>query len=264
MNLEVRKKERLIMKFALTHAVSPTIAAGERTFMQWSRIDHALALKQHANYCRRLERAGLQVITLQTNHHYPDSVFIEDTAIVFDELAVICSMGTASRTGETAAIKLAIDKHRPCVEVKPPATIEGGDVLQIGRAIFVGMSRRTNSAGHAALSQFLRPYDYQVVPVPVRHCLHLKTACSALDEQTLLVNPDWIDCDVFSHFQLIAIPADEPWAANSLRIGERLYFHAGFRRTVESVKKYGFQVETIDISEFLKAEGGLSCMSILI
>lgn len=248
---------------ALTHKISPRIAECEVTFINRSPINLRLAARQHDNYCAVLRGLGVIVEELSENESYPDSCFVEDTAIVVDELAIICSMGVPSRRGETALIKRELARYREIAHVSLPATIEGGDVLRIGRKMFVGQSSRTNLGGIEEIARILRPYGYRVRPVRTKGSLHLKSACTAIDEETLFVNPDWVELDAFGGFHLVHTPAEEPWSANILRVGSTVCAQAGFPRALELMERVAGKVETIDISELRKAEAGLTCSSII-
>ena len=251
------------MLLALTHVVSPSIADCELTFLERSRIDYTLATQQHRDYCRLLSECGLQVIELTANSSYPDSTFIEDTAVVLDELAVMASMGTESRRGEISGVEAELAKYRDITRIELPATLEGGDVVLVGAKVFAGISPRTNSKGIESLKQILEPRGYEVIPVRVKSCLHLKAACTTIDDHTLLVNPHWLDLEPFADFRIISVAEQEPWAANCLRINNVLYMHVGFAKTVGRLQELGFATETIDVSELLKAEAGLTCSSII-
>jgi dimethylargininase len=181
------------MLLGLTRQPAPTLHRGELTFIERAPIDYERALVQHHDYCAALGASGVQVITLPALPDLPDSVFVEDTALVVDEMAVLCVPGAESRRPEVAHIRSELAKVRQVAAITPPATLEGGDILRIDKTLFVGRSSRTNAAGIAALAAILKPCGYRVVPVEVRGALHLKTACTALDEETLLVNPAWID-----------------------------------------------------------------------
>jgi dimethylargininase len=248
---------------ALTHKVSPKIAECEVTFIDRSPIDLQLAGRQHDDYCTVLKKLGVIVRELSENESYPDSCFVEDTAIVVDELAIICSMGISSRRGETRLIERELSKYREIAHISLPATIEGGDVLRIGKKIFVGQSSRTNLEGIEELARILEPYGYRVVPVRTKGSLHLKSACTAIDEETLFVNPDWVEPDTFGGFNLVYTPTEEPWSANILGIGTTACVQAGFPRAVELIERVAERVEIIDISELRKAEAGLTCSSII-
>ncbi len=252
------------MLTALTHLPSPALAECQLTYVQREAIDYERALQQHASYCDLLSRCGARVTTLCVNPTLPDSTFVEDCAIVLDELAIITSMGTAARRTELAGIALEIARWRPTAQITPPAAIEGGDVLRIGRTLYVGLSGRSNAAGIDALRSIVRPYGYRIVPVVVRGCLHLKTACAALDDDTLVLNPTWLDLEPFIGFKRLAVADGEPWGANVLRVNDTLCMNAAYPDTIAAVQRLGYEVRTVDISEFAKAEGGLTCMSLLV
>jgi dimethylargininase len=251
------------MALALTHIISSNIDQCELSFLERTRIDYDRAVKQHDAYCVLLRDCGLRVIELIVNSAYPDSTFIEDTAVVVDEIAVMASMGVGSRRGEVAGVESVLAAYREIDRIQPPATLEGGDVLRIGNRIFVGITPRTNVAGVNALKAILEPFGYQVIPVSVRSCLHLKSACTAIDDDTVLVNPHWVDLTNFRDFRALSVSDDEPWAANSLRVDNTLCMHEGFTKTTEILQGQGFSVKTVDISELLKAEAGMTCSSII-
>jgi dimethylargininase len=248
---------------ALTHVPSPRMDLGQRTHIERVPIEAGIAERQHSDYCRMLGRLGVDVVTLDVNRDLPDSVFIEDTAIVLDEVAVLTTMGVAARRAELAGIEPVLQKYRTVQRVEGPATLEGGDVLQVGRTLLVGVSSRTNIDGVRALEALVCRYDYQVTPVAVHGCLHLKTACTALPDQCLLVNPAWLDTSALGRFELIPVPDSEPWAANTLSINRTVCAAAEHQRTTDLIRARGFEVETVSLSQFLKAEGGLTCLSLL-
>ena len=247
----------------LLRAVSPEIARCELTFLDREPIDYARAQSQQQAYRAALEQCGVRTTMLADDAGLPDACFVEDTAFVLDELAVIAHPGAASRRGETIAVARALDPFRERVFLDAPATLDGGDVLRIGRRLYVSRSSRTNAAAIQALSQMLAPLGYEVIGVPVAGSLHLKTACTAVDEETLLVNPRWISLDPFRGYRVIEVADDEPWAANILRIGETLLAQTGFPKTIDRILPHCPQVRLVDISEFRKAEAGLTCLSIL-
>jgi len=235
----------------------------ELTFLERRPINIELARLQHENYCAFLEACGVEVVRLSDNLHCPDACFVEDTAIVLDELAIITSMGAPSRREETGAIENVLSGHRELARIKLPATIEGGDVLRIGKRLFVGLSRRTNLEGIRGLTQILSPLGYEVIPVRVKNSLHLKTGCTAIDDETVLMNPNWIDRSAFGAFDIIFTPQKEPWAASTLRLAGRVCLDPAQARTIELLEGRDVKVETLDISEFRKAEAGLSCLSVI-
>ncbi len=251
------------MLLGLTHIVAPNLDQGEVTYIGREPIDYTLALQQHDQYCNALATHGVEVKKLTMNSSYPDSCFVEDTAIVLDEIAIITSMGTASRRNETVGIASEISKYRETVTIQQPATIEGGDVLHIGKTLFVGLSSRTNAQGIEALTTIVRRLGYSVVPVPVTGCLHLKTACTVITDDILLINPTWIDTAPLQDYTLLPVSMDEPWAANIIRIGDVICAQAGFPKTLAQLHEFSANIAIIDISEFRKSEAGLSCLSIL-
>jgi dimethylargininase len=248
---------------ALTHKVSPSIAECQLTFVDRLPIDLQLAARQHDDYCAVLRKLGVIVTELSENESYPDACFVEDTAIVVEELAIICSMGVASRRGETKLIERKLSKYREIARISLPATIEGGDVMRVGKKVFVGQSSRTNPQGIEELARILEPSGYSVVPVKTKGSLHLKSACTAINDETLFVNRDWVEMDAFRGFKLLYTPADESWSANLLRVGDTVCLQAGFPRALELIERVAERVEVVDLSELRKAEAGLTCSSIL-
>ena len=248
---------------AVTRGVSPAIAGCELTFLERAPIDYARAVAQHAAYERLLEELGLRVLRIDADAALPDCCFVEDIAIVLDELAVLTRPGAPSRRGETAAVAAVLANHRPIVRLEEPARIDGGDVLVRGRRLFVGLSNRTDAAGREALAEAVRPFGYEVVPVRMEGCLHLKTAVTAAAAEVLLVNPAWVDLAPFRGLDRIDVDLREPWAANVVRAGGAVIAAEGFPRTADRLRARGLDVRTVDVSEFQKAEGGVTCKSLL-
>lgn len=249
--------------YALTRPPSPTLSSGERTHLPRVPIAHAGALEQHRAYCQMLRDCGVQVHTLDAEPDFPDATFVEDTAIVLDEVAVLASMGVAARRGEVEAVARKLAEVREVVKIELPARIDGGDVLCLGRTLLVGLSSRTNVAGTLALESLMRRFGYRVWPVPVHNCLHLKTACTALPDGTLLVNEAWLDTSALRAYEMLPVPGTEPFAANVLLIGETVCAAAEQVQTAELIRRRGFTVHTTPLSEFAKAEGGVTCLSLL-
>jgi dimethylargininase len=249
---------------AITHLPSRRINEAERTYVAREAIDYDRAVRQHTEYCQMLRRCGVSVRTLDVNRDLPDCVFIEDTAIALDEIAVLASMGVESRRAEPARIEPVLREYRQVHRLDPGATLEGGDVLQVGRTLLVGLSSRTNSAGVAGLEAIVRRYGYRVVPLKVHECLHLKSACTALPNGTLLVNPAWLEMRVLRNFPIVEVPEEEPLAADILPIGRRVCVPAENVRSAELIRQRGFEVKTVDLSEFAKADGGITCLSLLL
>ncbi len=248
---------------AITHLPSPNIDRGERTFVDANPIDGRLALRQHERYCDALRACGADVIMLDANRDLPDCVFVEDTAIVLDEIAVMMSMGAESRRKEVEAVEAALRPFREIAQVSLPATIDGGDVVRSGRSLYVGASPRTNAEGIRALRDLVGRYGYSVTAVPVRECLHLKTACSALPDGRFLVNAEWIDVSPLPEGSLLPVPEAEPWAGDVLAIDSNIIASDAFPETLRLLEAAGFGVLPVSVTEFAKAEGGVTCMSLV-
>jgi len=249
---------------AITRAVSPSLAACELTHLERAPIDVERARAQHGAYERALADAGGRVHQLETSAEMPDSVFVEDIAVVFPDLAVVTRPGAESRRAEVPAVASALAPYRPLREIQPPGTIDGGDVLLVGRRVFVGVSTRTNEAAIAQLRQMLGPLGYTVCATIVTGCLHLKSAVTALDDSTLVVNLDWIEPAAFSGFTLVDVDPGEPSAANALRLADRIIFPSAFPRTARRIEARGLRVVTVDADELAKAEGAVTCCSLII
>lgn len=249
---------------AITHSVPDGLASCELTFLERRPIDLARAQKQHRDYCDLLRRCGAEVRTVDVAMDHADAAFVEDTALVLDEVAVAASLGAASRQAEVDRMVPVLAAHRRVVRIEPPATLEGGDVLRLGRTLFVGLSRRTNRQGVTALTAIVVPLGYRVVPVPVHGCLHLKTACTAIGDTALLGNAAWIDRAPFAGLEWIDVPAGEPGGGNTLGVGDAVCLSASFPRTADLLRARGCDVRTVAIDEFEKAEAGMTCLSLLI
>ncbi len=248
---------------AITRAVSPAIVNCELTFMQRQPIDLAKAQAQHHAYEQLLEKLGARVISLAAEPDLPDSMFVEDPAIVLDELAVILPLGTKSRQPEAPSLAKALAPFRKLAHITAPGSIEGGDVLRINRTLFVGLTSRTNGEGIRQLTTILSPYGYKIVAVPVTGCLHLKSAVTYLGRNTLLANRQWFDPAPFDNFDWIDVAPEEPHAANALALNDTVIFPASFPQTRAKIEAAGFHVTPIDISELQKAESGLTCSSLI-
>ena len=235
----------------------------------------AKATAQHKAYQGCLAELGVRIVSLPAEPGLPDAVFVEDPAVVVDEVAVISIMGAASRRREAGSLVEMLSRYRPLRFLAEPATLDGGDVLRVGRSVFVGLSRRTNRDGIAQLSDLLGAYDYRVQPVEVRGCLHLKSACSYIGHDTILVNRSWIDAERFRGFELLDVPEEEPAAANALLLNDVVIVPASFPKTRALLEQRGFEspaspqaaalrrVRIIDMSELQKAEAGVTCCSLI-
>ncbi|MBA3868789.1 MAG: dimethylargininase [Anaerolineae bacterium] len=252
------------MTIAITRKPAESIAKCELTFIDRVAIDYAKAQEQHQAYCEALEACGVKVVRLAAEDDLPDSVFVEDTAIILDEVAIITPMGIASRRPEPARIEPDIKRFRPTLHIELPATIEGGDVMRLGKAIFVSLSTRTNAAGIEALRTLTAPYGYTVTAVTLQDCLHLKSACTALDDQTILLNRAWVDNSLFDGYTLVDVAADEAGAGNVVQANGSILMNSQYPHTAEIIEQEGYRVCTVDTSEFTKAEAAMTCMSLII
>ena len=251
------------MTNALLRQPSPLMASAcELTHMGREAIDMEVAARQHVGYASALHALGVTVATLPPLEGHADCAFVEDTFIRLPEVAIQCRPGTASRRGEVASVAAALTNVR-IFTINAPSTIEGGDVLRVGRTLYVGQTTRTNAAGIAALTAIVSPFGYAVIGVKTSGTLHLKTACTALPSGTFLANLDWFDPAPFGDADFIVIDKDEPFAGNTLTIGETILFPAAHPRTAAKVAALGFETALVDISEFAKAEAGLTCLSLI-
>jgi dimethylargininase len=249
---------------AFTRDVSPTIAECELTHLTRTPIRVEIARAQHRGYERLLASLGCDVRRAAASPEHPDAVFIEDTAVVLDEVAVIARPGAKSRRDEVTAVESVLTTLRPVVRIRMPATLDGGDVLVIGRTVLVGRTGRTNDDGITQVRAALAPFGYAVRSVPVTGCLHLKSAVTAVDDETVLLNPSWVSAAEFSGYRVVAVDPSEPMGANVLRIGDALVYGAAYPRTRERIEQLGVVPHTIDVTELAKAEGAVTCCSLVL
>jgi dimethylargininase len=249
------------MLHALTRLPSPALACCELTHIARVPIDLARAEAQHAAYRAALEKAGAVVTVLPALEDYPDSCFVEDTAVILPELVIRTRPGALSRQGEVALVAPHLPGDRPHVIVEASGTLDGGDVLVAGMDIFIGLTARSNAEAVAQVAQAAGRFGYRTTGVPLAGALHLKTAASALPDGRVLVNADWLDPAMFGRAHLASVPG-EPFAANSLTIGTTV-FHAAGAATAARLAGEGLDVVELDISEFAKAEAGLTCLSLV-
>jgi dimethylargininase len=248
---------------AITREISPGMQHCELTYLTRVDIDLELASKQHHAYEQALAGLGCELVSLPADPDLPDSVFVEDTAIVLDEIAVITRPGAASRRPETAAIANALRPYRKLAFIEAPGTIEGGDMLRIGKVVYVGRSSRSSTAGIEALANIITPLGYRVAGVPMTGCLHLKSAVTQVGAHTLLINRDWVDPSYFEGMDFIDVHPHEPNAANALLIGETIIYPASSKSTLARLKQRGIAVQVVDVSEVEKAEGAVTCCSLI-
>jgi dimethylargininase len=248
---------------AITRKVSPAMDRCELSTNVREEIDFPLAESQHAKYETCLSALGCRVISLPAEPDLPDSVFVEDTAIVLDEMALLTRPGADSRKPETLSMAEALAVYRTLTEIRAPGTIDGGDVLRVGKTIYIGISRRTNAEAIRQVRDAVRPHGYEVIGVPVTGCLHLKTAATLVAPNTLLGNRALVDHSVIRGMEWIDVDPREPFAGNGLLVGETVVYPANFPYTRERLAQRGIKIATLDISETIKAEGAVTCCSIL-
>lgn len=249
---------------AITRAPSPNLAACELTHLERTTIDADRAAAEHEVYERTLRELGCTVEQLPAEAELPDSVFVEDTAIVLPELAVVTRPGAASRQAETASIAAVLARYREVRTIEAPGTLDGGDVLRMDRDLYVGRTSRSNAAGIEQLDRILAPFGYSVRGAAVHGCLHFKSAVSWLGGSTVLLNPEWVDETLFAGMRIIHVHPDEPHAGNVLRIGSTLLCAAAHPRTRERLEQHGFTVRPVDITELSRAEAGMTCSSLIL
>jgi dimethylargininase len=251
------------MQIAITRGVSAAMAACELTHLERQSIGLDRARAQHRAYEAALGRAGCRVESLPALDDLPDSVFVEDVAIVLDEIAIVTRPGATSRRPETGHIAPVLANYRRVTFIREPGTLDGGDVLRLGRRIFAGLSGRSDEPGIEQLRAVVWPYGYTVTAVPVSGCLHLKSAVTEAAPGVVLTNPGWVDAAAFGNVRVIEVDPGEPYAANGLLVGGRLIYPASFPRTRQRLDSPGILVETVDVSELQKAEGAVTCCSLV-
>lgn len=249
---------------AIVRGVSGALADCQLSFVDRAPIDPARAIEQHASYVDALLGLGCEVLELPALAGHPDSVFVEDTALVLDELAILTRPGAPSRRGEVDSVAEALAQYRSLARIDGEGTLDGGDVLRIGRTLYVGRSARSNEAGIRQLGALVAPHGYRVEALPTRDCLHLKSAVTQVDPGTVMVQPRWIDAAPFAHLRVLEVDPGEEHAANALLVGEGLLYPDCFPRTRARLAAAGIEVTAVDVSELQKAEGAVTCCSLLL
>ena len=249
---------------AFTRPPSAALTECELTFLAREPIDVSIALQQHRAYEAALRKAGARIERLPDVTDLPDAPFVEDTAVVLDEVAIIASMAAASRRREIETVVPALGAERPLKRLSPPAFLDGGDVLRVGRELFIGVTTRTNHEAVRAVAGIVREHGYTVTPVEVTGCLHLKTGCSALNDRTVLIDSRRVPRETFRHLSCVDVPEGEPDAANVLVIDGVAVMPSGCPHTLALLLEQGLSVEPVDLSEFQKAEAGATCLSLIV
>ena len=252
------------MTIAITREISPRFAECEITHIERTPINLGIARAQHQAYVQVLRNLGCEVIELPAEPDLPDSVFVEDTAVILPETAVITRPGADSRKPETESIVRALTPLIKLFRVHEPATVDGGDVLVLGKKIYVGLSTRSNHEAVDQLNEMLRKYGYSVTGIELQDCLHLKSAVTCVDDKTLLINKNWVDQSCFGKFEFIEVDPSEPHAANCLPINGSIIFPTAFPGTRARLEEKGYKVIAVDVSELAKAEGAVTCCSLIL
>ena len=251
------------MPIAMIREISPRIAQCELTHLVRQPIDVGRAHLQHAAYAACLARLGCGVQYLPATPDLPDGVFVEDIALVLDEVAVILRPGAASRRPEIPSVAQALEPYRKLLFIEEPGTLDGGDVLRLGRKLIVGLSERSNSTGVEQLRRLVEPFGYCVEGVQVSGCLHLKSAVTQVAENTLLLNPEWIASDWFRAMKIIPVHPAEPHAGNALLLNGTVIYPVAFPATGVRLESAGIRLLRVDVSELAKAEGAVTCCSLI-
>jgi len=251
------------MLIAITRQISPRFNECELTHLDRQPIDLDLARAQHHQYEAALRELGCEVISLPPEPDLPDSVFVEDVALVFDEAAVITRPGADSRKPEAAAVARALSPYRALYTVEAPGTLDGGDVLRVGKTVYIGLSSRSNRSAVEQTRQILAPYDYTVQGVEVTGCLHLKSAVTQVSEDTLLINPAWVDRSLFGPVKFIEVDEREPGAANAVWLADGVIYPAHYPHTQRRLTDAGLRLKIVDATEVAKAEGAVTCCSLI-
>jgi len=252
------------MKLAITRDVSPRFNECELTHIARTPIDVKASENQHHGYVQALKELGYAVLELPAEAGLPDSVFVEDTAVVLPDVAIITNPGADSRKPETSSIAQALSRYRELVYVESPATVDGGDVLVLGKNIYVGLSTRSNQAAVDQMNEKLSRFGYSVHGVDMHDCLHLKTAVTRVDDQTLLINRKWVDMENFEGYDLIEVDQSEPFAANCLPVGDAIIYPVAFPLTSAKLVERGYKIKPVVVDELAKAEGAVTCCSLIV
>jgi dimethylargininase len=255
--------EESSMKIAITRRVSPAINQCELTYLAHEPINYERACAQHQQYEDALRSLGMNVITLDAEADLPDSVFVEDVALVLDECAVMLNPGASSRRPEVASVEKTLAPYREIFRIQPPGTVDGGDILHVDRTIYVGLSSRSTEDAIEQIKAVLEPRGYQVRGVNVAGCLHLKSAVTHVSEDTLLINPEWVSKEAFPGMRFIEVDPSEPYAANAVLVDDAIIYPSSFPKTQAKLQAAGIRIVIVDASELAKAEGAVTCCSLI-
>lgn len=247
---------------AITRKPGKNFAQGIRTTLSSDPPDYELILKQHESYLETLNAIGLDIIQLEPLPSFPDAYFVEDTAVVTGDVAVITNPGAESRKGEEDSIAAVLARFRQTAQIQAPGTLDGGDVLQVGTHFFIGLSERTNTEGAEQLGRILEKFGNTWTTIPVGAGLHFKSSVNYVGKNTILVTEEFADHEKLTGFDLIVVNNSEAYAANTLWVNDYLLTPKGYPDTRQKLKKMKSEIIELDTSEIRKMDGGLTCMSI--
>lgn len=255
--------ENKIDKFAIVRAIPNTYQDCVTIAPDKPVINVELAKQQHTDYCKTLEQLGLQLIRIDADDALPDCCFTEDIAIIFGDVAIITSPGTVSRVAETVEMEKVLTPLKNIHHLSSPATIDGGDVLKIDQKIFIGISSRTNEEAIKQVAAIINPKGYEVIGVKIWDTLHLKSVCTYVGKGCILLEEGHFDEKIFSQYDIIIVPEEEAYAANCLVVNGKVLLPKGFPKTKPLIEAKGFSVIEMEMSEIEKADGALTCLSII-
>ena len=251
-----------MFKHAIIKDVSRSFQNGITTSKLGKPV-YGTAFLQHKDYCDALEKCGLKILSLEAEEKFPDSTFVEDTAVVNKDLAIIANLGAPSRKGEEVEIKKVLEKFFNSVEsIEKPGTLEGGDVLRIEEDYFVGLSQRTNKKGALQFKEILKTYGYSCSLVKLNKVLHLKTGIAYIGDGNLIASGEFVTNPIFQDFNIIKVDEGESYATNCIRINNFVLLAKGFKKLKTSISGLGYDILEVDMTEFRKMDGGLSCLSL--
>jgi dimethylargininase len=252
-----------IMKIAITRQISLAINQCELTHIAREPIHYERACAQHKQYEDALRSLGMDVISLDAENDLPDSVFVEDVALVLDECAIMLNPGASSRRPEVASVERTLAPYREIFRINLPGTVDGGDILTVGKTVYVGLSSRSTENAIEQIKAILEPNGYQVRGVRVTGCLHLKSAVTQVKENTLLINPEWVPKDDFPRMKFIEVNPSEPYAANAVLVDGAIIYPSSFPKTQAKLQAAGIRMVIVDADELAKAEGAVTCCSLI-
>lgn len=255
--------QRKMNEFAIVRAIPDTFPDCVTSFQNTPEINVELARQQHESYCKTLERLGLTLIRLNADDALPDCCFTEDTAIVIDDLAIITYPGVPVRVAETMEMEKTLTLLKKMYHISPPATLDGGDVLKIDNNLFIGNSARTNEEGIRQVAAIVNPKGFEVIGVKLWNTLHLKSVCTYLGNGCILFAEGYLDDKIFSQYDKVIVPKEEQYCANCLVVNGTVLIPKGFPKTKSLIDAKGFSVIEMDTSEIEKADGALTCLSVI-